>query len=218
MTWSYSSLNAWEQCPRRYHLTRIAKVISEPQAEATLHGNEVHKALENAVGKALPLPEKYKQYIPIVELVRKAPGVKKAEHKFGLTSSFTPTDFWAKDVWCRGVLDLQVVTSDTVVVCDYKTGKPKVDADQLKLFAAAAFALHPRVNTVKTGYIWLAYGKLDTETFHRGDEAGIWQEFIPRVRAMDDAIARKEYVPKPSGLCRAHCPIPRRMCEFSGKE
>ena len=54
MTWSYSSLNAWEQCPRRYHLTRIAKVISEPQTEATLHGNEVHKALENAVGKALP--------------------------------------------------------------------------------------------------------------------------------------------------------------------
>lgn len=525
MPWSYSSLQSHETCPRRHHLTKIAKVIKEPQTEATMHGNEVHRALEVAVRDTLPLPEKYKQYIPIVEVVRKAPGVKHTEYKFGLTRSFTPTDFWAKDVWCRGVLDLRVVGTDTVTVLDWKgldvttpiptpagftlmadlavgdtvfdmlgarctvtaksdvhhrpcyritfddtssvvcddehlwhlaggrvvatpnlrvkdtipvagaldlpaadlpldpyvlglwladgkhtsgevskpdmaiweevqrrgfalgadtgeqcptrtikgirgtlvslglmrnkhipqvylrasvaqrldllrglmdgdgsvnphrrqaiftscdkvlssqvrelaltlgqrvlqsrtkqtgfgktvtawplswrplnglvpfllprkaervsaewgpgksnvrrvvrveqvpstptqcisvdsptktylctesfipthnTGKPKPDADQLKLFAAAAFALHPRASTVKTGYAWLAYNKLDTETFHRGDEAGIWQEFLPRIQRMDEAIARNDHPPKPSGLC-GWCPVGSNMCEF----
>ena len=47
--WSYSSLQAFETCPRRFYLTRIAKLASEAQTQATLWGNEVHKALELAV-------------------------------------------------------------------------------------------------------------------------------------------------------------------------
>lgn len=218
MPWSYSSLSSFETCPRRHHLTKIAKVITEPQTEATMHGNEVHKALEVSVRDSTPLPEKYKQYIPIVEVVRKSPGVKHTEFKFGLTRSFTPTGFWDKDVWCRGVLDLRIVGSDTVTVLDWKTGKPKPDADQLKLFAAAAFALHPRAKTVRTGYAWLAYNKLDTETFERGAEAGIWQEFLPRIQRMDEAVKTGDFPPRPSGLCAKWCPVPKRMCEFSGKE
>lgn len=218
MPWSYSLLQSFETCPRRHQLTKVMKVISEPQTEATMHGNQVHKALENSVRDATPLPEKFKQYNDLVNLIRKAPGIKHAESKFGLTANFTPTDFWAKDAWCRGVLDLRIVNPKEVKVLDYKTGKPKPDADQLKLFAAAAFAHHPHAQTVRTGYVWLAYNRLDTEVFHKGDEANIWKEFLPRVQRMERANATKDYPPKPSGLCRAHCPVPRSMCEFSGKE
>jgi hypothetical protein len=218
MAWSHSSLTSWETCPRRHYLTKITKVVKEPQTEATIHGNEVHKALEVAVRDATPLPEKYKQYVPIVEAVRKAPGVKHTEHKFGLTRNFTPTDFWAKDVWCRGVLDLRIVGKNSVTVLDWKTGKPKSDPDQLKLFAGVAFALHPSVQTVRTGYAWLAYNRLETETFHRGDEVEIWREFIPRVQRADDATVRGDHPPKPSGLCKNWCPVPKRLCEFSGKD
>lgn len=217
--WSYSMLTSWETCPRRHYLTRIAKAVSEPQTEATIHGNAVHKALELSVRDGVPLAEKYQRYIPIVELIRQAPGVKQTEFKFALTRSFTPTDYWAKDAWVRGVLDLQVVSTNapTVTVLDYKTGKPKPDADQLKLFAAAAFSLHPRAQTVRTGYAWLAYNRLDTEVFHKGDEATIWQEFLPRVQRMEAAVTARDHPPKPSGLCREWCPVPKRMCEFSGK-
>lgn len=215
--WSYSSLTAFEQCPRRYKLTRIDKTVSEPPTTATTHGNEVHKALELAVRDTTALPDKFKQYTPLVEMVRNSPGVKKTETKFGLTRSFTPTDFWAKDVWVRGVLDLAILQSESAIVLDWKTGKPKVDSDQLKLFAAATLALYPRISTVKTGYAWLTHNRLDTETHHRGDEVEIWKQFIPRVQRVDEALSSGKYPPKPSGLCRAWCPVPRSMCEFSGK-
>lgn len=216
--WSYSMLTSWETCPRRHYLTRISKVVSEPQTEATTHGNAVHKALEVSVRDNTPLGPKYRQYEPLVETIRQAPGAKQAEFKFALTRNFTPTGYWDRDAWVRGVLDLQVLRPTSVTVLDYKTGKPKPDADQLKLFAAAAFSLHPFAKTVKTGYAWLAYNKLDTETFERGDEAAIWQEFLPRVRRMETATAENDHPPKPSGLCGKWCPVPKRMCEFSGKE
>lgn len=215
--WSYSSLSAFETCPRRYRLTRIDKAVKEPQTEATIHGNEVHKALETAVGGAA-LPLKYRAYTPIVDLVRRSPGVKTAEIKFGLTRNLTPTDFWASNVWCRGVLDLRIVQPKCVTVIDWKTGKPKPDADQLKLFAAAALAHHPYADTIKTGYAWLTHNRLDVETFKRGDEAAIWQEFLPRVQRVERAAETGEYPPRPSGLCRAWCPVPKSMCEFSGRD
>lgn len=215
--WSYSSLSAFEQCPRRYNLTRIAKVIKEPQTEATLHGNAVHKALELSVRDALPLPEKYKDYSKLVDVVRHAPGVKHTEHKFALTRNLTPTEYWGKDVWVRGVLDLRILVERRLTIIDWKTGKPKPDADQLELFAGVGFALHPNVDTIRTAYAWLAHNKLDRQIFRRGDEKTIWLKFIPRVQAMDEAIDRKDYPPKPSGLCRQWCPVPRSMCEFSGK-
>lgn len=215
--WSYSSLTAFETCPRRYELTRISKKITEPQTEATTHGNEVHKAIERAVKDAAPLPDKYKTYIPIVDAVRASPGVKHAEIKFGLTKSFTPTTFFANDVWCRGVLDLAVVQPKHVTVVDWKTGKPKHDGDQLRLFAAAAFSMYPFADSVRTGYAWLAYNKLDTDVFKREDVPELWGTFIPRVARMDEAIKSGKFPPRPSGLCKAWCPVPRSMCEFSGK-
>lgn len=215
--WSYSSLSAFETCPRRYKLTRITKVVQEPQSEAMTHGNEVHKALELSVKDNAPLPAKYKQYIPIVEAVKKSEGIKHAEIKFGLTKALAPTGFFAKDVWVRGVLDLAIVRPKSVTILDWKTGKPKEDADQLKLFAGAALALYPNVDTVRTGYAWLAYNKLDTEQFSRGDGENIWRHFRTRADRVDLAAAENNYPPKPSGLCKQWCPVPNKLCEFSGK-
>lgn len=216
--WSYSMLTSWETCPRRHYLTRVCKVVVEPQTEATTHGNAVHKALEGSVRDALPLDSKYKQYEPLVETIRSAPGVKQTEYKFALTRNFTPTGYWDKDAWVRGVLDLQVLQPASVTILDYKTGKPKPDADQLKLFAAAGFALHPRAKTIRTGYAWLAYNRLDTEVFRKGDEAAIWQDFLPRIQRMESAVTDRDHPPKPSGLCAKWCPVPKRLCEFSGKD
>lgn len=535
--WSYSSLTAFETCPKRYKLTKLTKQIVEPQTEATLHGNAVHKALELHLNGDQHLPEKYAQYLPLVERVRQQPGKRLVEYKFGLTEDYRSTTFFGKDVWFRGVIDVGVVGDKTAtlldwkglaidtkiptpsgwstmgelkvgdevfdrfgkvcrvigksqvhdrpcfkltfddtteVVCDdqhlwlvgdevvdtltlrdtllrhgrcyravpltspveleasdlpihpyvlgfwlgdgkhtsgevckpddeiwdrvvalgyelgnslscdrrarthtikgirghlsklgvlgnkhipqvylrgsvsqrvellrglmdadgnanptrkqavfttcsktlsdnvmellcslgqrplqsrttqrgfgktvtawpisfrpqnglnpfhltrkaeriadwgrghsyrrlitsiepvdrvptqciavdsetrtylctdrflvtHNTGKPKVDADQLKLFAAAGFANFPYLDKVKTGYVWLAHGKLDANTFTRDDVPGIWQEFTPRVIRMVTALEKDKFLPKPSGLCRAHCPVPRSLCEFSGK-
>lgn len=216
-TWSYSSLTAYETCPRRFEITKISKRIQESQSEAMLHGNEVHKALELNIKDGTPLPAKYKQYIPIVEAVKATPGEKHAEIKFGLTEDLKPTTFFGHDVWVRGVLDLAIVREDSAVIIDWKTGKPKEDASQLELFAGAAFVLFPNVDTVRTGYAWLAHNTLDRKTFTRGQSMDIWRGFTNRVRRMELSAEEEHYPPKPSGLCKAWCPVPRNLCEFSGK-
>lgn len=220
LPWSYSSLTAFETCPRRFQLTRILKTVTEPQTEATLWGNRVHKALENAVGKGIPLPNGFEQYQAIVNRLRAFPGPKMAEAKFGLTKSLQPTTFFAKDVWFRGVLDLTLIqpSGTSAVVLDYKTGKPKDDGDQLKLFAASTFAQRPALQEVKTGYLWLAHDKVNTETFRREDVPVIWQEFIPRVARMEKALADDRWPPNPSGLCKAWCPVGRKNCVHCGKD
>lgn len=214
LPWSYSSLSAFETCPRRYHLTRITREVSEPQTEATLWGNQVHQALEYAVKGTKALEPAFTAYQPIVDRIRAADGRKFTEQKFGLTNSFTPTTFFGKDVWFRGVIDLQVVREKTALAFDYKTGKVRTDGDQLKLFAAATFAQHPHIEKVHTQYLWLAHDKTTGETFHRDDLPSIWQDFVPRINRMTAAQDSDRWMPSPSGLCNGWCPVGPDRCEF----
>jgi len=217
LPWSYSSLTAFETCPRRFKATRITKEAHEAQTDATTHGNEVHKAIELHMKNTAYLPEKYASYLPLVEKVRRTPGNKLVEFKFALTQAFKPTEFFARDAWCRGVIDFAVVQPESAVVLDWKTGKVKDDHDQLKMFAATTFANHPYLKKVKTGYVWLAHNVLTSETFEKTDTPGIWQEFLPRVQRMIHAADKDDFPPKPSGLCTSWCPLTRKQCEFSGR-
>ena len=118
--WSYSSLTAFETCPKRFQLTRLLKKVVEPSSEAMTHGNEVHKALELATLGEKPLADKYKQYQPLVQMLRSRPGKRLVEYKFGLTKGFQPTTFFAKDVWVRGVIDYALVQPAIAFVLDHK--------------------------------------------------------------------------------------------------
>jgi hypothetical protein len=215
--WSYSSLSKFETCPRQYQLTRLTGVVKEPPTEATTHGKDVHKALEDYLNGEADIPAKYEGYRVMADKVIAASGDLLVEYQFALTDSFKPTEFDADDAWVRGVIDAGKVNGKTATSLDWKTGKPKEDGDQMRLFAAATFALYPKLDTVKTGYVWLAHNKITQETYHREDVAGIWQGFLPRVTRLVKAAERDNFVPKPSGLCRKHCPVTHDMCEFSGR-
>ena len=179
-------------------------------------GNEVHKALEDAVSGVAPLSMRFMHYSELVQQLKAQPGQKTTEQKFGLTQTLAPTTFSAPDVWVRGVVDLMVNNGDKLAVLDYKTGAVKNDGAQLKLFAAAGFALNPHVQTVRTGYLWLAHDKLSRQDFKREDAAGIWNEFLPRVNRMQEAQAQDKWPARPSGLCRAWCPVGKKHCDHCG--
>ena len=118
----------------------------------------------------------------------------------------------------RGVVDYALVTPLTAVILDHKTGKPKSDGDQLRLFAGVAFAAFPYVKKVRTGYLWLAHDKTDTKDFTPEDVPEIWVDFGSRVHRMEHAFSTGNFPPKPSGLCRAWCPVGRKLCSFCGKD
>jgi CRISPR/Cas system-associated exonuclease Cas4 (RecB family) len=216
LPWSYSSLSAYETCPKRFYLTRITKQVKEPQTAATLHGNEVHKALERYVGGSAGLPEKYDAYRPLADKIRMSPGKKLLEYKFGLTKRLTPTEFFGKDVWVRGVLDVGIVQGDKAIVLDYKTGKRKLDGDQLRLFAGVAMSLWPSAKQVKTGYIWLQSDEMDTEVFTPDQKPAIFQDFAARVHRLESSEKNDDWPARPSGLCKNWCPVGKALCDHCG--
>jgi len=215
--WSYSALTAFETCPRRFQLTRVTKQVAEKQTEATIWGNKVHKALEDFANGKKPLPPEIEQYGRYVKKILSYEGKRVVEERVALTKDFRQTTWMAKDVWVRGIIDIGVVGSDTAYLLDWKTGKHRPDNDQLKLFAALAFAMYPWVNKVVTGFIWLKVSKFDKEMFTREQLPEIWNEFLPRLSRVAVAYDEDKWLPKPSGLCKNWCPVGQSLCEFCGK-
>lgn len=214
--WSYSTLTLFEQCPWRFKLVKVTKEVTEAPYDHRNEGNLVHKALELHIKGQQYLPDRYLRYLPLVERITRASGEIQAEQKIALTADFTPTTYFAKDVWLRAVFDVRITSGAEATIIDWKNGKRKPDADQLKLFAGVEFKINPRAEVVKTAYVWLQSGKLDKEVFTRDQAPVIWQEFSQRVGRIDHAIKTDNFPKRPSGLCREWCPVGKRLCEHCG--
>lgn len=214
--WSYSALTAYETCPRRFQLTRVTKQVVEPQTEATIWGNKVHKALELFAKGEKPLPPDLQKYERYVKKILSYEGKRVVEERVALDKNFRPTKWMAKDVWVRGIIDIGVVGSEKAYLLDWKTGKRRPDSNQLKLFAGLAFAIYPWVEKVTTGFIWLKSAEFDKEVFTREQLPEIWNEFFPRLDRLAVSYRDDKWTPKPSGLCKNWCPVGRQLCEFCG--
>lgn len=214
--WSFTALTAFETCPRRYYLTRVSKDVVEPQTEATIWGNRVHKALENRLSKNTQLPDYLSSYEPILSKIDSKAGKKLVEERMTLDKSFRPTTWMSESAWCRGVVDVGVIGDKKATILDWKTGKRKMASDQLKLFAGLAFAHYPWLEQVSTGFVWLKENTIDKAVFTRDQIPTLWQEFLPRVQRMEHAYSEAKWPALPSGLCRNWCPC--TTCEFCGKQ
>lgn len=215
MAWSYSALSAFETCPRRFYHTRVKKDVEDPPGEAALWGQRVHKHLEDRLRDGTPLPHALRIYEPYAKKVALAGGdALQVEQKVALDTDLKPCEYFSKAAWLRGVLDVVFVKGETAFIFDWKTGRRKHDMDQLALFAAIGRQVYPAVERFKTAYIWLKEKKLDQEVFTRDQLSDVWSRFLRRAQKIDDAQASGEYPPKPSGLCRRHCPV--TTCEYHG--
>lgn len=213
--WSFSSLTAYETCPRQYLHTRVLKSVVEPQGEAAALGEKMHKQLEErALGRA-PLPALTQHLESIVAQIVARPGKLLVEQQLAITAGLEPCDWWDKAAWCRGIVDIGVVGHSRGFMGDWKTGKRKPGSTQLMLFAALGMQHYPELERVTSTFIWTQSGKLDTEMFTRKQLPDIWGEFMPRVYRMGLAFEHDRWPARPSGLCRKWCAV--RVCEFNGQ-
>ncbi len=213
--WSYSAITSFETCPKRHFHLRVAKDVIEPESQALTWGNAVHQALEARVVSSTPLPKGMTQWEPLVAKLIASGEEIFTERQIALNRAFQPVDWFAKGAWVRGVVDVGLRKGGTLIALDYKTGKPKDDHDQLRLFAALLMACEPDVEQVKTGYVWLQTSQLTTKCFDRGALVDIWNDFLPRVARLEQAHADQRWPVRPSGLCRAWCPC--TTCEHNGR-
>lgn len=212
--WSYSGLTAFESCPRKYFHLKVERSVVEPSSEHATHGVAVHQALEYAVAGTAPLPEKYLEWLPLVQKLIDAPGEKLVELEIALDKDFKPVEWQSPSAWCRGIVDVVVDSGAAAVACDYKTGRRKPESTQLMLFAALLLHSRPKLERVMTAFLWLKDNRADRATYNRADLPSIWREFLPRVARMERAYKTNEWPPRPSGLCNGWCPVGRDKCEF----
>lgn len=217
--WSYSSLTAFEQCPKRYYHVRVAKDVPDPPGEAARWGTEVHKHLELRVTEDKKLPEALQYLEPMMGKILATPSDKiNAERQYCFNSDFKLVTWFSKEAWCRSVIDLELRKGNKALILDHKTGKRKKDSDQLRLFAAVAMTADERLEQVTTGFLWLKDNKIDKETYTREDVPVIWQDYLARVARLEAAMQNDKWVPKPSGLCKAWCPVGKTRCTYCGKD
>ena len=218
--WSYSGLTSFETCPKRYYHIKVAKDATDAPGEAALWGSTVHKYLEDRVRDGTSLPVSVAGYEKIVAPIVNSPGIKLVEEQMAVDKELRPVEWTADNAWCRGIVDIGILSTshEKALLLDWKTGKRKADNDQLMLFAGLAYSHYPKLEIVQTGFVWLKENKVDKQGFTRKDISKIWATFAPRVHRMERAYLKAEFPPKPSGLCRNYCPVPKHKCEFSGKQ
>ena len=206
-SWSFSGLNAFETCAKQYYELRIAKSVKEQENPKMLEGNRVHQALRAFLASNIPLPITMERYQKWADAVKAGPGTLLVEQKYALTRQFTSTSYFGDDVWFRGIGDAVRLDGPVGLVVDWKTGIVKPDSVQLFLMAQCLFSFYPNLQKVRSEFIWLQHNTSTPEVYDRRDLGNHWLSLLPRVKALENAVATVNFPPHPSGLCKKHCPV-----------
>lgn len=215
--WSYSSLKDYLTCPRRYHEIKVLKKYPREETDATRYGTSLHLAAEEYIRDGKPLAPEFVFLQPVLDSLGRKGGRKLCEHKMGVREDGSPCDFFAEDVWCRGVADLLIVDDEnmTAWVFDYKSGNDKYpDTDQLKLMSLLVFAHFKHIKVVRGGLLFVLKNTAAKYKLDADDADTAWWYFRNNVAKIQSSFETGVWNPKQSGLCRKWCPV--KTCEFQG--
>jgi hypothetical protein len=208
---SYSSITTFEKCAKKYHHLRVLKDVVDTTGPEAQYGNDFHKAAENYVRDDEPMPGRFQSMLPIVDSLKKLPGEKFCELKFGIKrgpQGWEPCGFFDDDVEWRGIIDLAVVNASNGRLVDYKTGKNATYADirQLDLMAGAMFVLFPQLETIKGALIYVVSGNLIPREYYWEKMNDYLTVFDPLVARLAAAEQSGVWNPNPTPLC-GWCPV-----------
>lgn len=213
--WSYSKLKNFETCPKRHWHVDVARDIKEPEGEALLWGNAVHKALADRVEKGTALPKTMSEYEPWAARILTGQGKILVEQKLAINKDFGPESWFSDAAWYRGIGDVIKIVGPVALIVDYKTGKILEDGSQLALMAACVFAHHPEVKKVRSEFIWLKEDANTRADFTREGMAKIWRDMWPRIESLEHAHSVTSFPAKPGALCKRWCPV--TVCPHHGE-
>ena len=211
ITWSYSSLKTFEQCPKKYYHLRIVKDVKDEGSEATIYGQEVHKAAEEYIKLGTPIPKKFPFLQDICDAFNIIDGEKHCELKLGVKrtpTGYEPCGFFDKDVWWRGIGDLVIVKDTLAFSVDYKTSKNAKYADtkQLDLLAAATFLHFPGVLEIKSALAFVVSNEFVRKEHDRILHRKYMDVMKPELDRLEAAVENKVWNPISGPLCK-FCPV-----------
>lgn len=213
-SWSHTAYKQFCTCPKQYAHIRVYKDIKDSQNEAALWGDRVHKEIEKGIKEGSDvMGHEFEVYKKLVDRTRQMKGQILTEQKLAVTCEWTPCDWFAPDVWCRGIVDLLVIDGAKAKILDWKTGKSS-DFDQLKLFSLLVFANFPEIREIKAAFCMLKTQEITPKKYiiHSKEFVSLAEEFNKKISIVEDAVMLDIFQPRPSGLCNGWCPV--ESCNF----
>jgi hypothetical protein len=216
-TWSYSSLKTFEQCPKKYYHLRVVKDVKDEGSDATLYGQELHKAAEDYLKEGKPIPPKFQFIQDVVDAIKDIPGEKHCELKLGVKQTdagYEPCGFFDKDVWWRGIGDVVVIQDDVAFSLDYKTSKNAKYADlkQLDILAAALFTHFPQIKKVKSALAFVVSNEFIRKEHFAEMRDSYFATFQPELDRLAAAEETGVWNTNTGPLCK-FCPV--TSCEHN---
>jgi hypothetical protein len=222
---SFSALNKFVQCPRKFHAYDVAKVIKEPESPAMLEGKRVHQAMAEFIAEGKPLPSQYRRYADwATTMVTRAPGeIVKVEHQMACTFDLTPCAWFSKKerVWLRAMADLLVINDSECLSVDWKTGREPDERwevlpknFQLRITALMIFMHFPQVKNIKSRYVYLNEGSATQFDMPRQDLRQFIRQVYDHAALLQQAVRDDHWPPRPSRLCVKHCGV--TACQYHG--
>lgn len=212
ITWSYSSLKDFTNCPKQYYHTKVAKDFEKKATEQMLYGTAVHKAAEDYVRDGTPLAKNYERFKAALDALLTIGGTRYPEYEMALTIDKEPCGFDDEKRWVRGIVDLLIVDGDSAYIVDYKTGSNKYpDPKQLKLMALMTYCHFPDVVNIKAGLLFITRNSFVPEEYSRSDINKLWMEFASDLNRLELSYENNMWPEKPTGLC-GWCPVEK--CKF----
>lgn len=217
ITWSYSSLKTFEQCPKKYYHLRIAKDVKDEGSDATLYGQELHKAAEDYLKEGKPISPKFQFIQNVVDAIKDIPGEKHCELKLGVKQTDTgyePCGFFDKGVWWRGIGDVVVIQDDVAFSLDYKTSKNAKYADlkQLDILAAALFTHFPQIKKIKSALAFVVSNEFIRKEHFAEMRDSYFATFQPELDRLAAAEETGVWNTNTGPLCK-FCPV--TSCEHN---
>jgi|SaaInlStandDraft_5_1057022.scaffolds.fasta_scaffold01038_16 CRISPR/Cas system-associated exonuclease Cas4 (RecB family) len=218
---SYSKLNNFKQCPRKFRLQYLDKVeeFKYVESPAAARGTKLHAQLEDWVKAkieskpSVKLSKECESAIPIVEkLVDQYENVY-PEQKVSINLDHKEVSWFDRSTYYRGIIDLMVTDGDKAVVIDYKSGKVR-DYDgfggQLHLMAMIVFSIRPEINKVTAAYLFLDHKQTTTVEFTRDDMSALMKYYK---KQFDLVNAETEFKPTVNRYCH-WCTATNEQCEM----
>lgn len=232
IAWSWTRLDTFELCPRKFQGSYVLKDFPKPDFDAPhfAKGKGVHEALENYLKDGTPItnPIVYTDQKgnvteitinldflkPLLDKMRSAKD-KHIEIQVCYDQELNEISWFDKRAWCRVIFDALIIVGDRAFVIDWKTGKVKRYSDQLKLFAGAVFSSYPQVNRVLSAYVWCEHPNqkpIYAEYTRVKDAEAIWDEFGDRAELIQMANESGNWPAKKNMFCN-WCDALPSQCE-----
>lgn len=212
MRLSYSALSKFDQCPRQFQHLYVLRDVQQAPSAAADQGVAIHEALEHAVRDKTPLPADMEALAPYVGLLARYPGQVLPEVALAAGHHLEPCAY--EHGYIVGKLDVLCMDGSKALILDWKTGKPRDNALQMRIYAWLAMLHYPEIQDVVTRPVYLYHPekRSQTATHTRASMSTLRREVQEKAVKVELAVERGTFPARPSALC-GWCPV--KTCQHN---